>query len=65
MQVFSAKFWEELSNISWCPVMQEPPAPGLPWHSSIQMLASPRVVRPMKDMWKVSATLAILDGESR
>lgn len=65
LQLSPAKFWEELSSISWCPVMQEPPAQGLPWQSQVQAVASPRVVRPLRDMWRISATLAILDGESR
>lgn len=26
-----ARFWGELSQLRWCPVLTEPPAPALPW----------------------------------
>ncbi|CAN1168841.1 SACS [Linum perenne] len=57
------KFWNDLRSISWCPVMVDAPFPTLPWPLVSSLLAPPRLVRPQTDLWMVSATMRILDGE--
>ncbi|CAN0888331.1 SACS [Linum grandiflorum] len=57
------KFWSDLRLISWCPVMVAAPFPTLPWPLVSSMLAPPRLVRPQTDLWMVSASMRILDGE--
>lgn len=64
-QVDAAKFWVQLSNIKWCPVLQKSPAPGLPWPPQQDQLAPPRAVRPQADMWLCSSCMRILDGQCR
>jgi sacsin len=59
------KFWSELSSTQWCPVMVAPPDPGLPWPTVTGTVSAPRFCRPAADMWLVSASLRILDGECR
>jgi sacsin len=59
------KFWSELSSTQWCPVMVAPPDPGLPWPTVTGTVSAPRFCRPAVDMWLVSASLRILDGECR
>ncbi|KAL4186156.1 hypothetical protein AMTRI_Chr09g12820 [Amborella trichopoda] len=56
-------FWLELRDIAWCPVLVDPPIEGLPWAVSEIQVASPGYVRPMSQMWMVSSTMRILDGE--
>ena len=65
MQVDAAKFWVQLSNIKWCPVLRSSPAPGLPWPPQQDQLALPRAVRPQADMWLCSSCMRILDGQCR
>ena len=65
MQVDAAKFWVQLSNIKWCPVLRSSPAPGLPWPPQQDQLAPPRAVRPQADMWLCSSCMRILDGQCR
>ncbi|RZB94315.1 sacsin-like [Glycine soja] len=58
------EFWSELKLISWCPVISDPPVRGLPWlKSNNQVVASPTSVRPKSQMWMVSSSMFILDGE--
>ncbi|XP_010245479.1 PREDICTED: sacsin [Nelumbo nucifera] len=57
------KFWNDLRMICWCPVLVAAPYPSLPWPSISSMVAPPKLVRLPADMWLVSASLRILDGE--
>ncbi|OMO98695.1 Zinc finger, RING-type [Corchorus olitorius] len=56
-------FWSEMKTIAWCPVYVNPPLEGLPWLKSTSHLASPSIVRPKSQMWAVSSTMHILDGQ--
>ncbi|EFJ44918.1 hypothetical protein VOLCADRAFT_118510 [Volvox carteri f. nagariensis] len=60
-------FWQELARIRWCPVLQDPPAPGLPWPArhAVPRLAAPRTIRPPSDMWLCSSCMFLVDGECR
>ncbi|XP_066349988.1 uncharacterized protein [Miscanthus floridulus] len=57
------KFWSDLRLICWCPVLSTAPSPALPWPSVSSMIAPPKQVRMQEDMWIVSASSRILDGE--
>ncbi|XP_023513522.1 sacsin isoform X1 [Cucurbita pepo subsp. pepo] len=57
------KFWNDLRKISWCPVLLTPPFETLPWPIVSSMVAPPKLVRLPKDLWLVSASMRILDGE--
>jgi len=58
------EFWSELKLISWCPVISDPAVMGLPWlKSNNQVVAPPTTVRPKSQMWMVSSSMFILDGE--
>jgi sacsin len=57
------KFWNDLRLISWCPVLASPPFHSLPWPAVSSMVAPPKLVRPPNDLWSVSASMRILDGE--
>ncbi|XP_051132159.1 uncharacterized protein LOC127252147 isoform X2 [Andrographis paniculata] len=57
------KFWNELRLISWCPVLIDPPYSLLPWPTVSSLVAPPKIVRPYSDIWLVSASMRILDGE--
>lgn len=57
------KFWEELKTIAWCPVYVNSPVNGMPWLKAQNQIASPINTRPKSQMWLVSATMRILDGE--
>ncbi|KAG2569738.1 hypothetical protein PVAP13_7NG437900 [Panicum virgatum] len=57
------KFWSDLRMICWCPVLVTAPSPALPWPSVSSMVAPPKQVRMQEDMWIVSASSRILDGE--
>ncbi|XP_062184286.1 uncharacterized protein LOC133888156 isoform X2 [Phragmites australis] len=57
------KFWIDLRMICWCPVLVTSPSPALPWPSVSSMIAPPKQVRMQEDMWIVSASSRILDGE--
>ncbi|KAL8483693.1 hypothetical protein ACS0TY_026393 [Phlomoides rotata] len=57
------KFWSELKLISWCPVLISPPYMSLPWPVVSSLVAPPKLVRPFLDLWLVSASMRILDGE--
>lgn len=61
------EFWETLRQVSWCPVSQDCPLPGLPWCGQGQnaTTAPPTAVRPRKDLWLASSQRCILDGEVR
>lgn len=59
-----ARFWSQLTNISWCPVHTKSLEEGLPWPQPVHgPIAPPKIVRPVSQMWLVSATMRILDGE--
>ncbi|CAK7337978.1 unnamed protein product [Dovyalis caffra] len=57
------EFWSEMKAIAWCPVCIHPPLEGLPWLNSNIQVASPSKVRPKSQMWVVSCTMHVLDGE--
>ena len=57
------KFWNDLKMISWCPVLVKAPFSALPWPYVSSILAPPRLVRLQGDLWLVSASMRILDGE--
>ncbi|KAF3777352.1 Sacsin [Nymphaea thermarum] len=57
------EFWSDLLDISWCPVYINPPVEGLPWSACSTRVAPPNLVRPKSQMWLVSFTTRILDGE--
>lgn len=59
------EFWSEMKVISWCPVITDPPVLGLPWLKSSNKVASPMIVRPKSQIWMVSSSKHILDGECR
>lgn len=57
------KFWYDLRMICWCPVLVSAPFESLPWPSVSSAVAPPKIVRLERDMWLVSASMRILDGE--
>lgn len=57
------EFWSEMKVISWCPVISDPPVMGLPWLKSSNKVASPTFVGPKSQIWMVSSSKHILDGE--
>ncbi|KAM7270495.1 hypothetical protein ACFE04_029709 [Oxalis oulophora] len=57
------EFWSELKSIAWCPLCTDPPQLGLPWLTSSHKVASPTFVRPQSQMWMISSSMHILDGE--
>ncbi|XP_057525626.1 uncharacterized protein LOC130805043 isoform X1 [Amaranthus tricolor] len=57
------KFWNDLRMISWCPVIVSAPYPALPWPGVSSPVAPPKLVRLKRDLWLVSASMRILDGE--
>ncbi|RAL41091.1 hypothetical protein DM860_008789 [Cuscuta australis] len=57
------KFWNDLQMVSWCPVLVSAPYDALPWPEVLPAVAPPKLVRPMTDLWLVSASMRILDGE--
>lgn len=57
------EFWSELKLISWCPVISDPPVKELPWLNNSNQVAPPTIVRPKSQMWMVSSSMLILDGE--
>lgn len=57
------EFWSEMKIISWCPIISDSPVLGLPWFNSGNKVASPTTVRPKLQMWIVSSSMHILDGE--
>ncbi|KAH7569811.1 hypothetical protein JRO89_XS05G0003000 [Xanthoceras sorbifolium] len=57
------KFWNDLRMICWCPVLVSAPFQYLPWPSVSSRVAPPKLVRLQTDLWLVSASMRILDGE--
>ncbi|XP_060192900.1 uncharacterized protein LOC132622327 isoform X2 [Lycium barbarum] len=57
------KFWSDLRLICWCPVLVSSPYQSLPWPAVSSMVAPPKLVRLYSDLWLVSASMRILDGE--
>lgn len=57
------KFWNDLRMICWCPVIVSAPYPAMPWPGVPSAVAPPMLVRSRTDMWLVSASMRILDGE--
>ncbi|XP_021724690.1 uncharacterized protein LOC110692006 isoform X2 [Chenopodium quinoa] len=57
------KFWNDLRMICWCPVIVTAPYQALPWPGVSSTVAPPKLVRPKTDLWLVSASMRILDGE--
>ncbi|PKA59238.1 E3 ubiquitin-protein ligase MUL1 [Apostasia shenzhenica] len=56
-------FWNDLRMICWCPVLVSAPHNALPWPPVSSMVAPPKLVRLKGDMWLVSASSRILNGE--
>lgn len=56
-------FWSEMKAIAWCPVCADPPIEGLPWLKTDGQIAIPSTVRPKSEMWIVSSSMHVLDGE--
>lgn len=65
LEALLTRFWHDLTNLSWCPVLVHPPHPHLPWPSVGSLVAPPKHVALQDDMWLVSASMRILDGECR
>lgn len=57
------EFWDQMRSIAWCPICLDPPIKGIPWLESSNLVASPNRVRPKSQMFLVSATMHLLDGE--
>ncbi|KAI4370762.1 hypothetical protein MLD38_019073 [Melastoma candidum] len=57
------EFWSGIKSTDWCPVCADPPFQGLPWLKPTVIVASPSIVRPKPQLWLVSATMYICDGE--
>ncbi|KAL8224267.1 hypothetical protein R6Q57_019742 [Mikania cordata] len=57
------KFWNDLRLISWCPVLVSSPFQSLPWPVVSSTVAPPKLVRLYSDLWLVSASMRILDGD--
>ncbi|KAL3718738.1 hypothetical protein ACJRO7_003791 [Eucalyptus globulus] len=57
------KFWNDLRMICWCPVLVSAPFKSLPWPVVSSNVAPPKLVRLERDLWLVSASMRILDGE--
>ncbi|XAR63999.1 hypothetical protein NMG60_11024177 [Bertholletia excelsa] len=57
------KSWNDLRMISWCPVLVSPPYQSLPWPAVSSVVAPPKLVRLHSDLWLVSGSMRILDGE--
>ncbi|KAL7180871.1 hypothetical protein ACSBR1_039850 [Camellia fascicularis] len=57
------KFWSDLRMICWCPVLVSFPYQALPWPAVSSMVAPPKLVRLYRDLWLVSASMRVLDGE--
>ena len=57
-------FGDELSSISWLPVLVDPPESYLPWDASqTSVVARSDAVRPLGDLWLASSSSRILDGQ--
>ena len=56
-------FWNDLCMICWCPVMVSAPYQTMPWPVVSSAVAPPKLVRLQTDLWLVSASMRILDGE--
>lgn len=56
-------FWSEMRAIAWCPVYADPPLKGIPWLKSSNQVSQPINVRPKSQMFVVSCSMHILDGE--
>lgn len=65
VQADADRFWSEMANIAWCPVLEEAPVSCLPWTTAAGKLQPPRVVRMRADMWLVSSALHVLDADTR
>jgi hypothetical protein len=73
----SAQLWADLARVRWCPVLRQPPAPGLPWPTAAgpaagsgaagqdAPLAAPVTCRPASDAWLASASCGLVDGAPR
>ena len=57
------EFWSKLREIAWCPISVDPPVNEFPWLKASHQVAPPSLVRPKSQMWMVSHSMHILDGE--
>ncbi|KAG0477770.1 hypothetical protein HPP92_012489 [Vanilla planifolia] len=57
------EFWSEIKTIPWCPVYTTPLLTGQPWFTSDENVATPNTTRPKSQMWQVSSTMRVLDGD--
>ncbi|EEY57113.1 uncharacterized protein PITG_10921 [Phytophthora infestans T30-4] len=59
----------ELKEVKWLPVRLEPPDPAMPWKNPTESgdqrvsLSNASKMRPLKDAWRCSSSMDILDGE--
>ncbi|BDA44284.1 probable Sacsin [Coccomyxa sp. Obi] len=61
----TARFWAELGGLAWCPVLAKAPFEGLPWPTQHELVAPPRAIRPLQDLWFCCGTMRILAAECR
>ncbi|KAJ8747299.1 hypothetical protein K2173_011564 [Erythroxylum novogranatense] len=57
------KFWNDMRMICWCPVLVSAPFQTIPWPTVSSTVAPPKLVRLQTDLWLVSASMRILDGD--
>ncbi|KAG0476035.1 hypothetical protein HPP92_012876 [Vanilla planifolia] len=57
------EFWSEIKTIPWCPVYTTPLLTGQPWFTSDENVATPNTTRSKSQMWQVSSTMRVLDGD--
>ena len=63
-----AGFWAKMQDVAWCPALVLPPvqAQGLPWVKECSSpVERPKSLRPPADLWLVSASMRVLNGECR
>jgi sacsin len=56
---------QEMGGLAWCPVLAEAPVEGLPWPTRQELVAPPRAIRPLQDLWLCSGNMRILAADCR
>ena len=56
---------QEMGGLAWCPVLAKAPFEGLPWPKQQELVAPPRAMRPLQDLWLCSGTMRILAADCR
>lgn len=54
-----------MGSLAWCPVLSDAPFDGLPWPTKRELVAPPRAIRPLQDLWFCSGTMRILATDCR